>query len=159
MMTAHNLGIVFGPALLRKEVEDVKQMIADSPLVINALKLIIEECDYFFENKQLIGEKAIEKKEKAKLSKDESEETNHSEEDGKKSPFTSRNPELHSKFVANEDEFTKFQETLLSNIQLLKKNLKLIYSDLENPKNFTPEDIQALNTLINSFHTVRIFFF
>lgn len=151
-MTASNLGIVFGPALLRKEIEDVKQMVADSPLVINSIKIIVEECDYFFEQGQLIGEKTMEQNDSKNEPKEDSN-TSPVEE----STFQSRNPELHSKFRENEEEFAKFQEALLSVIQLLKRNIKLIISDLENPKNFTPEDIQSLNTLINSFHTVCFF--
>merc|ERR1712137_585218 len=143
MMTAHNLGIVFGPALLRKEVEDVKQIINDSPHVINSIKIIVEEYTYFFEHGELLGEKYFEPKPPSNETK-----SNVEEATGK----PSRNPQLFQKFMENEEAFLAFQDELSSLLQLLKKNIQLILSDLETPSNFTPEDIQSLNTLINSFH-------
>ena len=150
MMTPHNVGIVFAPALLRKEVEDVKQIIADSPLVINAIKIMVEEYAYFFAHGELLGEKTFEEAQQVPTTEPE-----NSQPVPEPSTHASRNPELFAKFMSSEDEFATFQDQLSSSIQLLKRNIQLIISDLEQPKNFSPTDIQALNTLINSFHTVR----
>ena len=47
-MNASNLAIVFGPALMRKEVENIKQIVADSPLIIQLVKVMIEEFRFLF---------------------------------------------------------------------------------------------------------------
>jgi len=53
-MTVNNLGIVFGPALLRRKVEDIKQVIQDSPIVIRIVKTLIEDYGFFFKDEPRI---------------------------------------------------------------------------------------------------------
>ena len=149
-MTAHNLGIVFGPALLRKEVEDVKQMVADSPHVINSIKLLVEEYQFFFENGKLIGEAAFtEQQSNSKINNRLSSPPikPHNEK-------PSINPSLHEKLMNDERELASFQEITETSIRLVERNMQLILTDLDDPKKFSPLDIQALNSLIYSFHAL-----
>ena len=143
-MTAHNLAIVFGPALLRKEVETIHQMIADSPLVISSIRLLIEEYEYFFLNKDLQGEATFtdvavnEEYDAAALAASQS----------------SSDPTLFRQLFESEAVFTSFQDKIVSLLQLLDRNLDLSLADLEQPQNFTPSDIQLLSCLVNGFHSI-----
>lgn len=47
-MDARNLGIVFGPAVLRRREETPQQLIRDSPLLIGLVSHWIEEVDTYF---------------------------------------------------------------------------------------------------------------
>mmetsp|Transcript_22717 Transcript_22717/g.89852 ORF Transcript_22717/g.89852 Transcript_22717/m.89852 type:complete len:889 (+) Transcript_22717:76-2742(+) len=55
-MNAGNLAIVFGPALMRKEVEEIKQIVADSPLIIQLVKVMIEEFRFLFLGGEIVGD-------------------------------------------------------------------------------------------------------
>jgi hypothetical protein len=54
-MNVHNLGIVFGPALMRRKMEDVKQVVQDSPVIIRIVRALIEDYTFFFKN----GERSL----------------------------------------------------------------------------------------------------
>eukprot|EP01102_Stenamoeba_stenopodia_P003312 TRINITY_DN1325_c0_g1_i1.p1 TRINITY_DN1325_c0_g1~~TRINITY_DN1325_c0_g1_i1.p1 ORF type:complete len:937 (-),score=215.34 TRINITY_DN1325_c0_g1_i1:57-2867(-) len=58
-MTANNLAIVFGPALMRRKVENVKQVVQDSPVIIRIVRVLIEDFAFFFKN----GERSEKKEE------------------------------------------------------------------------------------------------
>jgi RhoGAP domain len=49
-MSVRNLAIVFGPALMRREEENAKQIVQDSPIVIHIVSSLIENFAFFFEN-------------------------------------------------------------------------------------------------------------
>lgn len=143
-MTAHNLGIVFGPALLRKEVEDIKQMVADSPLVVNSVKLLVEEYSFFFANGELLGESAF--AEKVIM-----EELGSATQEAIK---LSSDPPLFMSLLESAQDFANFQERLASLNQLVERNIDLTISDLERPDNFSATDVQLLSTLVHAFHSL-----
>jgi hypothetical protein len=47
-MTSKNLAIVFGPALMRRRVENVKQIVHDSPHIVSIVQCMIEEYEHIF---------------------------------------------------------------------------------------------------------------
>lgn len=52
-MTSKNLGIVFGPALLRRRTETPQQIIRDSPIVIEIVTLMVDNVPAFFKGQEL----------------------------------------------------------------------------------------------------------
>lgn len=53
-MTSKNLGIVFGPALLRRQTETPQQIIRDSPIVIEIVTLMVDSVQVFFKGQELV---------------------------------------------------------------------------------------------------------
>src|SRR3990167_6116654 len=147
-MTTSNLAICFGPALMRKEVEDMKQVITDSPLIINIVRLIIEEYFYIFHGGELLTsdeEAAAEQK----TTKDKS--LTQGESKGSPESTLSVDP-----FIAKLEQFNK---AVAEEISVICRNLTLLLSDLDNPTNFSSSDIKRFNLLVYQYHTVGDFFF
>ena len=49
MMSASNLAIVFGPALMHKEEEDIAQLMRDSPVIVRVITEMIRQYGFLFQ--------------------------------------------------------------------------------------------------------------
>ena len=53
MMSASNLAIVFGPALMHKEEEDIAQLMRDSPIIVRVVTEMVRQYGFLFQGEPL----------------------------------------------------------------------------------------------------------
>lgn len=136
-MNASNLAIVFGPALMRKEVENIKQIVADSPLIIQLVKVMIEEFRFLFLGGEIVGDPEERAKQQAEAAQAAREDGSHRK---------TRRMTLRSEMIAGMEALLNADPNeFIENPAQLTSLLEVLVYTVENIHQSVAGSLQELN--------------
>lgn len=149
-MSASNLAICFGPALMRKEVADVKQIVADSPLINSIVQLCIEEFSFIFMGGDMVHKAKVTTSSESVYSSDDQTEKRKMAVQRR---ITQRFGDLKNiealmttpinSLAQDNSAILQLQDACLKTLSLIRKNLQYNTSEMKNAAKKEDEDFHA----------------